>query len=166
MFYAIIVSPVLDSSKFDHFRAKYDPLHPWVAPHITLVYPFEYTGELTELEAHIEDVLSDWHSFEVELKGIEKAWDNFILLSVKDGRDKLIKLHNELYSGMLRDFLSKEHIYNPHLTIGMGTEENVDELFNEAEKLDLNYKIQVTDVFLSSIDGDKKKVVYQKAFKL
>jgi 2'-5' RNA ligase len=166
MFYAIIICPELDNSKFDQFRAKYDPLHPWVKPHITLVYPFDFNGDLAELEKHIEEVISKWRPFEVELKGIEKAWDHFILLKTTEGRGKIIKLHEDLYTGMLNEFLSKEYIYNPHLTIGLGTEENADEIFAEAENLNLSYKTKVTEVVLSSIDGDKKEVIYEKVFKL
>lgn len=166
MFYAIIVYPQIDSSKLDQFRKKHDPLESWIKPHVTLVFPFDFKGDRVELEKHIEKVLADWHPFEISLKGIEKAWDNFIFLTVSNGKDKFIKLHNELYSEILGEFLRKDLEYAPHLTIGLGNPKNVDQLVNEANKLGLEYSTKVNAVTLSSIDVDNKVITYEKTFEL
>lgn len=66
-------------------RNKYDPLANLVAPHITLVFPFD--SELTneELSLYLKKSLSGIHPFKVELQGFSKHQDrhgNYLFLNV------------------------------------------------------------------------------------
>jgi 2'-5' RNA ligase len=39
-------------------------------------------------------------------------------LNVKKGNDELIKIHDRLYTGILREYLVRDISYIPHITVG------------------------------------------------
>ncbi len=100
-------------------REKYDPLVHCIAPHITLVFPFESELPLETLKAHIQTALSGVKRFGVLLQGITGDFrDGYLFLNVKRGNDQIIALHDTLYGGILEQFLSRKITYCPHLTVG------------------------------------------------
>ncbi|KQU13696.1 2'-5' RNA ligase [Bacillus sp. Leaf13] len=116
---AILIFPTFENMNLiEEVRKKYDPLFGLVPPHITLVFPFESEISSSRLKQHIKNVLSGVNPFTVKLKGITGSLNNYLFLNVKKGNDNIIELHDRLYSGPLFEFMSRQHTYSPHLTVG------------------------------------------------
>lgn len=107
--------------KINELRNKYDPVVNNVAPHITLVFPFESNIDSYIIKKHIEEKIKDTKSFKVELKGVSGESKNYLFLNVIRGNEELTLLHNKLYTGILEEF-KPEFLYTtkfkPHLTVG------------------------------------------------
>lgn len=104
----------------DSIRKKYDPLAKLVPPHLTLVFPFK--SELTQerIFSELEELLSDYKAFKLVCHGVVKesnTYGNYLFLSVLEGMDNLIEIHDYLYDGIFRTYRSDVQ-YVPHLTIG------------------------------------------------
>ena len=109
----------------EELRRKYDPAAKHVEPHITLVFPFESDITEDELRKHIIKAVSGFTSFELKLQGVigtsfvfNNKTDNCLFLNVKQGNDKIIELHDRLYTGILEKYLMREVSYSPHVTLG------------------------------------------------
>lgn len=143
---SITIFPEFENSRLiEEMRAKYDPLYQLIPPHITLVFPF--TSDLTakQLQEHMESVLSYEKPFSISLQGVTGEGSEYLFLNVKKGNDEIIKLHDLLYTGLLKDFLFRELTYLPHLTIGR---------FNDtgAFKAALNETAQFTEEFTTIVN--------------
>ena len=114
--YAIVYFPNINTEKINAFREKYDPHWNIIQPHITLVSPFSDISE-TQIFEHLERVTEDIKSFHIHLLGLLKTDDHLLFLLIKEGRDKIIKVHNRLYSGILNS-LEQKYIFDPHITLG------------------------------------------------
>src|SRR3989344_6774673 len=107
------------------FRIKYDPFVNSWKPHITLVFPVS-NKDISEEEfiKNIKNTLSKWKSFDIHVNGFEKSWDNWLFILLKEGNDKVIELHDQLYTGVLSSQLRKDIEYIPHLGIGLFVKKN------------------------------------------
>ena len=86
-------------------REKYDPLAHCIAPHITLVFPFDSNLPADELILHFSEALSGMKRFRLQLKRITGDFrDGYLFLDVKRGNDQIIELHDKLYDGILQRF--------------------------------------------------------------
>ncbi len=107
--------------RINELREKYDPAVNNVAPHITLVFPFESNIKECKIREHIERNIKGIESFEVELQGISGESDNYLFLNVTKGKDGLTELHSRLYTDILEEF-KPEFLnsieFKPHLTVG------------------------------------------------
>ena len=137
MYYSLIHIPKIDRTAINEFRKKYDPYESLVDSHITLVFPVKDSSvPLDKLTKHFEDVLSGWQPFEVKIKGIEKSWDNWMFLLLQQGNEQVIKLHDDLYGGILAKELRKDIEFVPHIAVGLFVEEGYDLRDPEAVKFD------------------------------
>ena len=108
-----------DLGAIQSIREKYDPLANYIAPHITIVFPFESDWPLGALKAHFDDALKGVKKFPVLLKDFTGDFrDGYLFLNVKKGNDQIIELHDRLYCGILEPFLVRKATYCPHLTVG------------------------------------------------
>jgi 2'-5' RNA ligase len=115
---AIVLHPRISLDGIDAIRMRLDPLAHAIAPHITLVFPFESDLLSKDIESHVRSALVDHPPFDIRLDGITGDDAGYIFLNVTTGRDELIRLHDALYLGQLAPHLSLEHVYRPHLTLG------------------------------------------------
>ncbi|HTE45067.1 MAG TPA: 2'-5' RNA ligase family protein [Gemmatimonadaceae bacterium] len=116
---AIVIFPKGDHAvEIDRLRAKFDPLALAIAPHITLVFPFESDITTADLVAHVENALSGMSSFPIRLARVVGHANEYLYLNIERGGAGLIELHTRLYSGSMAPHRSLEHTYAPHLTIG------------------------------------------------
>src|SRR2546430_8789337 len=115
------------------FRRTYDPRAAVVNPHITLVFPIP-TSEIDRgaFREHVRNVVSRTPSFEIRLNALEKAWDHWLFLVVTEGRDQVVELHDELYTGILRPFLWTEQPFVPHVGLGLFVETGGNQNLHEA----------------------------------
>jgi len=99
-------------------RERFDPLAGRIAPHLTLVFPFEDTMSDLALEQHLRNVVTDLPRFPVTLREITAHENEYLFLNVKRGNDALIHLHDALYTGALAAHRVRMHTFVPHVTVG------------------------------------------------
>jgi len=133
MFYALAYYPELNDEVVNKLRKKYDPYSDLIKEHITLIFPVPETIGVDKLLSHISAILEKREPFRIHIRGFEKTWDNWLFLKVKEGKEKLIELHDALYTGILQLYLRKDLPYTPHIGIGLFTKERYDPL--QPEKL-------------------------------
>lgn len=154
MYYSLIHIPKTDRTSINEFRKKYDPYESLVDSHITLVFPVKDSEVSREaLVAHTESVLSGWQPFDIKIKGIEKAWDNWMFLLLEDGNEQVIKLHDDLYRGLLAKELRTDIEFVPHIAVGLFTKGNYDLRDPEDTALDEEkYNLALKEMELIGID--------------
>jgi 2'-5' RNA ligase len=184
MLYALVFRPKIDVSKIDGFRRKYDPHVDLIEPHITLVFPIgDKNIDKSTLEKHFMDALKDVKPFKIHLQGLDKSWDHWLNLILKEGNDEVIALHDKLYTGVLVPFFRKDLGYIPHIGIGLFVAENsgykvtdptlqvLDEnkyktALQEAELLNLDYWVELDNLELITLDDNATNILDNVKFAL
>ena len=107
---SIIIFPQFgsDINLIQDIRNQYDPLANKIAPHITLVFPFESEICSHTLRQHIETSLSGFKAFSLSMQGISSEEGNYLFLNLIKGQEYITKIHDLLYSEILEKFLSKK----------------------------------------------------------
>lgn len=119
MFYALVHYPDIDTSRINQLRKRYDPQVFLIGPHITVMFPLtESVGE-QDLASHIDGVLRSWRPFPIRLKGLLHSSDDYLFLLLADGSTNVIRLHGELYTGMLARYHRDDRPFVPHVTLGV-----------------------------------------------
>lgn len=145
-------------------RQKYDPLANHVAPHITLVFPFESDIETVSLRDHLEVACKDIKKFKLELSEISRGggYGYYLFLNVVEGKEIITNLHSMLYSGILQDFYPvwlKDN-YTPHMTIGnFRTEEALELALNETKTIDEKFATIVDHISVEIIDENEDSII-------
>ena len=141
-----------------NIRGKYDPLANCIAPHISIVFPFESNMPSIKLKEHINEALKGIKKFNIQLKDITGDFrDGYLFLNVKKGNDQVIKLHDKLYSGILRSFLYKKITYCPHLTLGRVEDPiEFENAINQLSCFNESFDTVIDKVFVESIDINEK----------
>lgn len=184
MYYCVIYRPQIDFQKINSFKEKYDPYYPGIGAHITLVFPIP-VNEISEeeFESHIQGALKSFKPFEVHLSGFEKSIDNWLFLSVKEGNKEITKLHDKLYTGLLKKYLREDLPFSPHIGIGLFVnkeskydlenptilaldKEKYDKALQEAESLDLDYKVTFDKVSFIKVEKDLRTIIFNREIKL
>jgi 2'-5' RNA ligase/GNAT superfamily N-acetyltransferase len=99
-------------------RDRFDPLAASIAPHLTLVFPFEDPMSDDELAAHLRQCTARMPAFDVTFAGITAHENEYLFLNVKRGNDTVIQLHDTLYSAALSRHLVRRNTFVPHITVG------------------------------------------------
>ncbi len=184
-FYSLIIYPDIKLGGINSFRKKHDPLVDVIGPHISLIFPVKVPADIKEINliSQIEEITCSWKKFDIEIKDLELAWDNWLFLLIKRGNLDIIKLHDQLYSGEMTPFWRKDINFIPHVAIGSFTKsgENYDlkdpkklELdkegyttaLNEAKKIDLGYSCTVDRLSLVKLNSELKDCRLVKEFLL
>ncbi|MEX0917876.1 MAG: 2'-5' RNA ligase family protein [Candidatus Paceibacterota bacterium] len=119
MFYAIIHRPETDISVIQEVAKKYDPTFELVGPHVTLVFPFSAEGvDEHALTTHIQSVAGGLQPFQARFNELELSWDQWLFLTPTLGKEALTQLHDDLYVGMLQQFLRSDIPFVPHIALG------------------------------------------------
>ncbi len=136
MRHAVVFYPELRHAGLHALRARYDPYAGVVGEHVTLVFPLAASVAGDVLAQHVRRVLSRWQPFPVHLVGLEVSWDHWLLLGMREGRDELVRLHDELYTGKLEPHLRRDLPYAPHVGLGLFAGAGYDPLAPEATTCD------------------------------
>lgn len=154
---SIIIFPKLnDIEIIEEIRSKYDPLYTCIKPHITLVFPFESDISTEELKKHMIEILNDINQFKIRLRGITGTSDYYLFLNIKEGNDKIIEIHDKLYTGILNKFLYKKLTYFPHLTVGkLDDISNFKSAFIETENIVNVFETVVEKIYVEQIDENE-----------
>lgn len=156
----ILIFPQFDNAAIiDDIRRQYDPNYRNIAPHITLVFPFESSLSKQDLEYHVASVVSGMHCFDLKLHGIKRmdGENFFLMLGVLDGAQVVKDLHERLYTGILEKYRPDwPGGFMPHMTIGQF--DSGDEL-NEAH----NKLIHIKEVFSAHICSVCVEIIGKKS---
>lgn len=159
---AIVLFPKFSNSEtIQAVRERFDPLANYIAPHITLVFPFESAFSTEKLKAHLRHTLAGMKQFTVNLNGVTGDFrDGYLFLNVKQGNDSIIDLHDRLYSGELEPFLLRKVTYCPHITVGRVEESSAfDRAIVELAGFQERFEAEIDKVYVENIDsGDRSTI--------
>lgn len=172
--YAIVFFPQTNTNDVQEFRKKYDPKSDLIAPHITLVFPFPAEIDEGNVLSEIESKILNHRGFQVRLEGVHlDPSDGFLHFLVKEGREKVVSLHNDLYSGLLNDYYRKDLKYVPHMTLGVFNELHEDfdatkynKAIKDLENTSLDTTFMFDNVNLIKIEDQKSPRLMIKKFLL
>jgi 2'-5' RNA ligase len=109
--------PFPQDSRVEHFRKLHDPLAKEIAAHLHIVFPFHCNLTSVQLASHTRRIVAKWPPLPVTFRDVEGLLDEFVLLMVRERHEAVTALHDELYTGVLKNFLRKEMTYTPHVTL-------------------------------------------------
>lgn len=93
-----------------------------VAAHWTMIFPVEAVSA-DDLQAHVGEVAQRWEAIPFTCRyamlHADRLSDNYYLFLVPDdGFSTICRLHDDLYTGIMRPYLRLDLPYVPHLGIG------------------------------------------------
>lgn len=177
MYYCLVHYPEINTTALDLFKRKYDPYYPGVNPHISLIFPVPASEMSREVMVeHVKTVLKSWKPFDYHLAGFEKAVDHWLFLTVKEGNEEIIRLHDQLYSGPFKKYLREDLPFLPHVALGLftkeGSEYNLEnpsvvefdeakykKALEEAERSGFDYHAKLDKVNLLTVEKDLQTVI-------
>ena len=111
-----------DLEWIDRIRSRYDPQRNVIAPHFTLVFPFETDAAEAALE-HAVSVASQTKPSNFVLRSALAAKDAFATLShvfliPDEGFSSVVALHESLNSGDFAPIARPDIPFIPHVTVG------------------------------------------------
>lgn len=141
-------------------RQKYDPLYALIPPHITLVFPFDSEIVTADLLLHVQTALADVQPFKIRLAEIAASWDHHLILLVKMGNDRIIDLHDKLYTDPLSIYKSRRHPFLPHLTVGrLDNNQEVEAALRHTRDFTTVFETTVCQVVTEMIQNDGTSVI-------
>jgi 2'-5' RNA ligase len=177
--YALAHFPNIDTTKINELRDEYDPYKDLIDVHITIVFPVDV--ERQALENHIAEILAGWTPFTVHLNGLHLSFDQWLFLIVEEGNDKLVRLFEAMYTGLLALHRRHDIEYIPHIGLGYFGMEAYDltvqsvapldesrynEAIRRAEEANLDFETQLDRLTLVEINDQFTKTVTIKEFSL
>src|SRR5438093_5551075 len=79
MIYSLVHFTHIDAERISQIRGKYDPQVELIQPHITVMFPVpESIGE-DKLFDHLGHILRNTKSFTIQLQGLAKSPDDYLL---------------------------------------------------------------------------------------
>ena len=168
MVYALVHYPSIDTQQIDELRRKYDPQVDLIAPHITVIFPLSDEMDEPVLVSHIRDVLRGWRRFPIHLRGLAQSWDNYLFLLLEEGNAEVIRLHDELYAGLLASYHRKDMPYVPHVTLGSFADDapRCAQALGDAEQISLQYQCVVDRLSLVKVSDDGTRIIRSIEFLL
>jgi 2'-5' RNA ligase len=168
MLYALIHYPAVDIVSINQLRRKYDPQVDLIEPHITIVFPVPGSVGEPRLVSHMEQVLRAWKPFPIHLQGLQQSWDNYLFLLIQEGKTDVIRLHDELYTGILAAYRREVVPFVPHVTLGAfpEDEDRCLQALEEAEGLKLDYQSIVDRLHLVKIHSNRSQIIRSQEFLL
>jgi len=153
-----------DSKLINDFRRKYDYLHQYIEPHITLVFPFFSNLTDNEIAADLSKLVADINSFKISCCGFSKLKgnDNCIAMNILLGFTDIYKMYYLIHKGILKPYQSKITIdgsFVPHMTIGrFNNEAEMEIAFKEIEKENWEFSTIIKSIFIEEI-GEKEESI-------
>lgn len=158
---AVVIFPNFSNLHLiDEIRKQYDPLYDFIAPHVTLIFPFQSELSKKELIDHIEKQLKEIRPFELVARGINAASDGYVFLDVKVGNDQIIAMHDKLYSGILKSYHNRYIPYTPHITIArLKDEKSQKSVVEKLLDFDVEFRTVIDKITIEIIDGTEKSIL-------
>jgi 2'-5' RNA ligase len=164
--YALAHYPAVELGSINRLRSKYDPQFHLIAPHITIMFPTPDSIGERNLVSHIEGVLRRWKSFPIRLKGLQQSWDEYLFLLLNKGAEDVIRLHDEIYTGLLSEYRDGVRQFIPHVTLGAFSAKRGERALalKEAERLNLDYECMLDRLDLIKVNDERSQIVWNKEF--
>lgn len=144
----------------NRLRLDFDPLASLIAPHLTLVFPFESSLSEEELLEHCRTALREMEPFQLTMRGITGTPEWYVYLTVKQGNDAIIDMHDRLYRGPLESFLFRKVTYIPHLTVGrLSSMEAFEAALQATQGFDTEFTCVVDQIVVERIEADESSTV-------
>ena len=159
---AIVLFPKFQNlDAIQSIRQRFDPLAKYIAPHLTIVFPFESALSTEELSAHLSNALTGLKKFDVRLQGITGDFrDGYLFINVKRGNDSIIDLHDRLYQGALEPFLFRKVSYCPHITVGrLEQQTEFDQALEELAGFSEQFEADIDRVSVENIDSGERSTI-------
>jgi len=137
MYHGLVFYTRLENPRIRDYRKKYDPTSKLIDDHISIIFPVPEIITEAQITKHIANILSRWKTFNVRINGFMKNWDHLLFLTLLDGNEDVIRLFNEMYSGILKPYFRKDLPFTPHIGIGFFGKGEFD-IFNPNKHLDLD----------------------------
>ena len=159
---AIVIFPKFDNiDAIQAVRERFDPLASFIAPHITLVFPFESELSTQEIGDHVRRAIEGVKRFPVQLSSVTGDFrDGYLFLNVKRGNDAIIDLHDKLYRGVLEQYLFRKVTYCPHVTVGrLEQPTEFDQALEELAGFSEQFKVEIDRISVESIDSHEQSMI-------
>jgi 2'-5' RNA ligase len=183
MYFALVHFPDIDTTCIEILRNKNDPTAHLIQAHISILFPVPDEIDVDALIYHIESVLKHWKPFPIRINGLHKSWDNWLFLTLKDGNAEVIRLHNQIYTGMLRLYQREDIDFVPHIGLGLFVKEGLEYDYknpkemefdeskyelavHDANQLDLDYRCMFDKLYLVTLTNDFSKIEVNREFLL
>jgi 2'-5' RNA ligase len=138
-------------------REQFDPMAALIAPHITLVYPFESETPMPALSDHAQSVAQNSRAFQISCDGVSVAEEEYLFLDVVAGAEDLARLHRHLYRGGLQQFAPVTYV--PHITLARSTDRSLlNRAFRAASARNFNFTAGVSSISAYWIDPDRPRI--------
>jgi len=185
--YAVIHKPTSNTSALQFVRDKYDPTAALIRPHVTLVFPFSTAAldqyAIIDLIDHISSCAAHIEPFDAHFSRTDLSWDQWLFLVADAGRDRLVLLHDQLYTGMLRPLLREDIPFVPHISLGylgLGEDgpdladpvatslddERYQEILGDVETININCDFRVAEIQLIEIGPQFESTTQLSSFPL
>jgi len=169
MFYALVYFPAITTTQINQLRKEYDPQVNLIDPHITLVFPIEEAlDDEQRLIDHIANVLTAWKPFCIHLQGLAQSSDNYLYLTLQEGNTEVVKLHDEMYTAMLADYIRDDILFIPHVTLGVFHRDGhrYTQALEQAKKLNFSYHCVLDRLHLLKFADHHSPISLSKEFLL
>lgn len=125
MYFALVYYPDVVVESLDAFRRKYDPTSSVLDAHLTIMFPVPGSVGLERLTEHLERTLRPWRPFSIRLDGVTKSQDHWLLLTPDEGRDDVVRLFEQIYTGPLAEYRREDIDFIPHIGLGLFVKKDV-----------------------------------------
>lgn len=168
MIYALVYYPTIQSPRIHQFRKNYDPQADLIALHLTLMFPVPDSIGENNLVHHLEQVLYTWQPFLIHLHGVQISSDGYLFLLLQEGNADVIRLHDEIYTGLLVEYWRKDIPFVPHVTLGVFQEatSNREHVFEEARQLGIDQRELLDKLHLVKVNDDRTRIIWSREFPL
>lgn len=163
----LLAHPEISEENFNwiqSFREKNDRHYPLFMPHFTLIFPVYDINE-NDFKEHVKQRAAGFSKIKFTLKSAITVKDSFsdfwdIFLVPDEGNGAIIKLHDELYKGVLITYLRIDLPYIPHMNIG----NDIDpfyaiELANGINNSNISISGEINRLSIVSYDGEKAEII-------
>lgn len=164
MLRSVLIFPQLnDRFTINRIRQRYDDLYEHIAPHISLVFPFD--NELTDetIIQVVSDVIKKQQQFKLRLTVVSGDPKNgYVWLVVDQGSKILTELHDALYAEpILNPYYREDLPYQPHVTVAQGLSQlQAEQLLIELQNETYDLTATITEVAIEHILENSDSAVF------
>jgi len=181
--YGLAYYPNFNCDGIDRLRRRHDPTVDLIAPHLTIMFPIPDSVEGPKLVRHLERTLKRWQPFQIRIRGLTKSWDHWLFLTLREGNAEVVKLYEEIYTGLLAGFRRNDLEFIPHIAVGLFVkdarcydyrnpqklqfdEQRYEQALREAESLDIDVRRTVDKLQLVRFNDYISKIVTERELRL
>jgi 2'-5' RNA ligase len=148
-----------DLALLEDVRARFDPQHGRIAPHLTLVFATERL-DVPSLAAHVGAVTRGHSPFDCTFRAatVQRGAPGdatHVFLVPREGYAEIDRLHGALYTGPLAPDLRRDIPFIPHVTVAqVASEERAREIAASlGQEMALYARVERLDVLVASDDA-------------